>query len=222
MSTIPVQDAGAQVTAYTAARGITEILHFTTNKGLIGILATRAVRCRDLLESDQYLEHIYTRNCADRFKDADWTGYVNLSISRVNGPMFDSSERWHATEELWWAVLAFDASILADPDVVFTTTNNTYQAVVKRGGGVDGLAALFAKEVPWGYYGSVRRRPSGMPDAWTTDAQAEVLYPAKIQIDRLMAIYVREAEHSDAVNGLLGAFPGAPRVPVTHKPEVFQ
>jgi len=221
VSTIPVQDVGAQIAAYANSRGITEILHFTTNKGLIGVLAKQAVLCRDLLESDQYLEHIYTRNCADRSKAAEWTGYVNLSISCVNGPMFDSSERWHATEELWWAVLAFDASILADPGVVFATTNNTYP-VVKRIGGVDGLAALFANRVPWGYYGSVRQRVPGMPDAWTTDVQAEVLYPAKIQIDRLMAVYVREDEHIDAVNALLGALSGAPRVLVACKPEVFQ
>ena len=221
MSTIPVQNTDARITAYATSRGITEILHFTTNKGLIGVLAKQAALCRDLLETDQYLEHIYTRNCADRSKDAAWTGYVNLSISRVNGPMFDSSERWHATEELWWAVLAFDVSILADPGVVFTTTNNTYP-VVKRGGGVDGLAALFANRVPWGYYGSVRQRGPGMPDAWTTDVQAEVLYPSKIQVDRLMAVYVREDEHIDVVNALLGALSGAPRVPVTCKPEVFQ
>ena len=69
-----------------------------------------------------------------------------MSISRVNDSMLaTSSEKWHATEDLWWVVLAFDASLLADPGVYFVTTNNTYVNCLKRGTGVEGLHALFAR-----------------------------------------------------------------------------
>lgn len=211
----------AQIAAYAKARGITEILHFTTNKGLIGVLASGAVLSRDLLDADAYLEHIYTPNCADRPKDADWTGYVNLSISRVNASMLGYSRGWHPVgEDLWWAVLAFDPGILGAPDVWFTTTNNTYP-VADRATGAAGFEALFAPRVPWGRFGSIRIRAPHDKPSWTTCPQAEVLYPGKLSTGRLTGIYVHEAEHVDAVAGLLEAVAGAPRVPVVHQPEVF-
>jgi hypothetical protein len=220
----PIDETSAakEITAFTTTRGITEVLHFTTSKGLIGVLASGAVACHDLLGDDDYLEHIYTPNCPDRLKDADWTGYVNLSISRVNGGMLGYSRRWHpVNDELYWVVLAFDPVILAEPGVWFTSTNNTYP-VVQRAPGLAGLTAMFAPRVPYGYYGSAHTRRATDPDAWTTDPQAEVLYPGKLGTDRLVGIYVHEAEHLDAVKGLLHAVPGAPQVPVMHKPEVFQ
>ena len=114
MSALEAQFADA-VAAYAAERGITEILHFTTNNGALGILATGFVLSRHRLAKEQYIEHIYTPNCPSRHKDSDWTNHVNLSISRVNGRMLGiSSGRWHATQDLWWVVLAFDA-IAADP-----------------------------------------------------------------------------------------------------------
>jgi ssDNA thymidine ADP-ribosyltransferase DarT-like protein len=209
------------VEPYVAARGITEVLHFTTDKGLLGIFATGAVLCRDLLDVEQYIEAIYTPNCNNRLKDPNWTGYVNLSISRVNKDMLNSSERWHSTEDLWWAVLAFDASLLAHPGVHFTTTNNTYPSL-KRGTGIHGLHALFADSVEFGYYGCYKSRYPGMPDAWTTDPQAEVLYPERVSVGLLRALYVREPEHIDHVAGLMSIFSTVPRVPILHKPEVFQ
>lgn len=207
--------------AYVTGRSITEVLHFTTNKGLLGIFATGDVLCRDLLDSEQYIEEIYTPNCIDRLKDADWTGYVNLSISRVNDHMLGRSVRWHSTEDVWWAVLAFDVSMLANTGVYFTTTNNTYPCV-QRDTGVIGLRALFAESVEWGYYGSRKHRYSRMPDAWTTDPQAEVLYPERVPLRLLRAVYLREPEHVDHVAGWLPIFPDVPRVPIVPKPEVFQ
>jgi hypothetical protein len=216
----PTVDLGIE--AYARTRGITEVLHFTTDKGLLGIFATGAVRCRDLLDNDKYIEEIYTPNCNNRLKDAEWTGYVNLSVSRVNKYMLDRSEIWHNTEDIRWAVLAFDVSLLAHPGVHFTTTNNTYRPSVRRGTGVHGLHALFADSVKWGYYGDYKCRYPGMPDAWTTDPQAEVLYPQQVSVGLLRALYVREPEHIDHIAGQMSIFSTVPRVPILHKPEVFQ
>lgn len=212
-----------EITTYVAERGITEVLHFTTGNGMLGIFATGAVRSRDRLDADNYIEHIYTPNCTDRLKDADWTDYVNLSISRVNGRMLGiSANSWHNDGETWWAVLAFDRSILTDPGVYFTTTNNTYHNCVERGMGAPALRKLFAGSVEWGYYGSKKTRYQGMPLEWTTDPQAEVLYPGELSISKLTAIYVRDGENVDHVHGLFAIFPQVPRVPVTVRPEVFQ
>lgn len=222
MNTAGGQFRDAAVAAYAAERGITDVLHFTTNKGALGIFATGLILSRHRLSKEKYIEHIYVPNCSNRLKDILWTDYVNLSISRVNGRMLGVSENWHRTEDVWWVVLKFDASLLADPGVYFVTTNNTYANCLRRGTGVDGLRALFADSVEWGWYGDRCRRYPGMPDSWTTDPQAEVLYPGQVPVAWLRAVYVREDEHADTVGGWFQFFPAVPRVPVEHRPEVFR
>lgn len=222
MSGQPAGTEGAAVAAYATQRNITEVLHFTTNQGALGIFATGFIMSRDDLDQDKYIEHIYVPNCQDRLKDAEWTGYVNLSISRVNDHMFEvSSKKWHATEDLWWLVLALDVSLLADPGVYFVTTNNTYTECLKRGTGVAGLDALFAPSVEWGWYHSRRTRYAGMPDALTTDPQAEVLYPDRVPIQRIHAVYVREEQHADIVRSWFDVL-HVPALPVLHRPDIFQ
>lgn len=211
----------SSITEVIRRRRIEEVLHFTTHKGLIGILASKAVLCRDRLETSQHIEYIYTPNCSHRLKDADWTGYVNLSISRVNGRMLRvSSNDWHASDGVWWAVLSFRADLLTNPGVHFTTTNNTYPCV-RRGTGDSALEELFAAQVEWGYYGSHKVRYPNMPDWFTTDPQAEVLYPDQLALEhRLQAVYVGDPEHTDHVHGLIQTL-DVPDVDVIYRPEVF-
>lgn len=210
------------VTAYTEERGITEIVHFTTNKGALGVIATGAVLSRARLPQEKYVEHIYTPNCANRLKDAEWTDYVNLSISHVNGQMLGTSQRWHATDDVWWVIFAFEPSLLADPGVHFVTTNNTYTKCLLRGTGVKGLSSLFAPSVEWGWFGHRRYRNASTPEAWTTDPQAEVLYPQQVPLRYLRTIYVHEPEYADTVASWLRMFDGVPQVPVVYQPEVFR
>ncbi|GAA1633653.1 hypothetical protein GCM10009764_65500 [Nocardia ninae] len=196
-------------------------MHFTTNCGLVGILATDALACRDKLNENNYLEKVLLLNCPSR-KDLDWTGYVNMSISVVNSRMFGYSLGWHDTERVWWAVLSFTPDILADDGVWFTTTNNTYTDTVRRGQGLAGLKDLYSEAIPWGYRGSVSRRGPGHPADRPTNDQAEVLYPGAVSLAKLQAIYVRREEHLDEIEGLIAALPAARRVPVSYRPEVFQ
>lgn len=207
---------------FVAERGITEVLHFTTNHGLVGIFAADALLSRDQLNAEDLLDSVRLLNCAVR-RDAAWTGYVNLSISAVNKEFLDSSRDWHPPRNgVWWAVLAFSPLILSDDGVVFTTTNNVYHQVVKRGVGLNGLAALYAPAVPWGYYGSIARRGPRTPSHQPTHIQAEVLYPGRVSLNELRAIYVPEGDHIDDVRGLMTSFPGARHVPVEVREEVFQ
>lgn len=207
---------------YAHARGITEVLHFTTNRGLIGIFDKGLLLCRDRLDADQRLESIRTPNCSTRYRDADWTGYVNLSISLVNKWMFDKSRQRHEDDGVWWAVLALDVELLGEDGVYFTTTNNTYSSVVRRGTGVAGLADMFSDGIPFGYYGSKRWRSASTPDSFPTDPQAEVLYTDAVPLTWLRHIYVPEPEHIDDIAGWVASFPNVPRVPVTCAPEIFQ
>jgi hypothetical protein len=189
-------------------RRISEILHFTTNSGFAGVLATGAVKPRSGLSKDKYLEYIYKANCADRSRDVDWHGYVNLSISRINSRLFNIADgNWHRNLDGWWCILSFNPVILTPEGVNFTTTNNMYSGV-ERAPGVDGLNALFAPRILQYIQGGFRQeviRGSDVPPSFTTCPQAEVLYPADLAVSHLTKVYVRDAEHIDAIAGLAGA-----------------
>ncbi len=73
----------------------------------------------------------------------------------------------------------------------------------------------------YGYYGSVARRYSSVPSERPTHAQAEVLYPGRVPLADLQAVYVPEDDHIDDVRGFITSITGAPNVPVAVRPEVF-
>lgn len=214
----PVDDPA--VMKLVEERSIERVLHFTTNNGLLGVLGSGLLLSRDALSREQQVAAIRLFNNDSRARDQAWTGYVNLSISTVNTAMLASSRTWHADQDVWWAVLSFDPVIMAHPGVVFTTTNNVYP-VVARAGGADGMEALFARRVPYGYYGSVHTRGSSTPVSQPTDPTAEVLYPGGVPLTFLRGIYVYEQEHLDQVAGWVELFPTAPDVEIAWRPELF-
>lgn len=197
-------------------RGISEVVHFTTVKGAIGVLASGAVKSRLQLPKEKYLEHVYQPNAQFR-KDTAWLNYVNLSISRINDWMFDSSVRWHFKEDNPWVVLVFDVEVLADPGVVFATTNNIYPAC-HRQEGLEGFENLFAEQVR-GRYDSLHTR-IGKLSNWPTDRQAEVLYPAQVPCIHLRRIDVQQEHVVDQIHGVLGGLDMS--IPVRHSAEVFE
>ncbi len=184
-----------------AARSIQEVLHFTTNRGLLGILANGSVKSRKRLPNEAQLEYLFLPN-TDYRKDVPWVDYVNLSISRVNNRFLDWSRRRPRTERLFWCILAFDCVILAHPGVLFVTTNNIYSGA-KRGSSHSDLEALFAEAVhQWGPH--YAHRPLGRANHLTTCPQAEVLYPKALSIEHLGRIYVADGETQDEVHAMLG------------------
>lgn len=208
------------VVDYAASRGVNEVLHFTTNRGIVGILSSNAVHARDNLNQEDQLGSVKLLNCVVR-KDPEWTGYINMSISSVNKRMLETSKSWHPTDDIWWAVLSFKPEILGHPEVTFTTTNNTYTNV-KRGQGVAGLQGIFAPSVPWGWYGSVSTRSQSTPNNASTNDQAEVLYPGSLPLEYLRAIYTPGEDHIDQIESWFDVFENTPRVPVESRPEIFQ
>ena len=204
------------VVVAAAKRRISQVVHFTTLNGAIGILASGAVKSRQRLPKDRYLEHVYQPNSALR-KDTVWLDYVNLSISRINDWMFDSSVRWHASEDNPWVVLAFDPELLGDPGVVFATTNNIYPAC-RRQECLEGFENLFAEQV-CGRYNAMHTR-HGIPSNWPTDRQAEVLYPAQVPCVYLRRIDVQQGDVVDRIHGVLGGL--GLSIPVCQALEVFE
>jgi hypothetical protein len=171
-------------------RGIEEVLHFTTNYGLVGMFSLNKLVSRDQLSKEQALEHITMYNSRYR-SDPQWTSFVNLSISRINSSFFGFSQNWHHEEYDFWVILAFDADILTHENVVFTTTNNIYKKECIRGKGTPGLTKLFDNQVI-SKLGQIKPRLSSLPHSWTTCEEAEVLYPDVIDLKHLTKLYVRD------------------------------
>ena len=199
-----------------AERGITEVLHFTTNRGLIGSLASHSLRSRPLLGEDAYLRHVLQLNAKVRPEESalfdkteDWLRYVNLSISEINRRFLDASRNWHTNNDVWWCILAFAPVIMTHNGVWFTTTNNGYDQC-QRAQAKDGFDALFVPNIrrkQHGYNGNpwnVQRwkRDPALP----TCEQAEVLYPESLSLKYLTTVYVEKAEHHDIVVGWLEDF----------------
>ncbi|MEQ8331720.1 DarT ssDNA thymidine ADP-ribosyltransferase family protein [Nisaea sp.] len=213
-----------------AKRGITEVLHFTTNRGLIGSLASQSLLSRPLLGEDAYLRHVLQLNSAVRPEESalfdkteDWLRYVNLSISEINRRFLDVSRRWHTNHDVWWCILSFDPVIMTHDGVWFATTNNSYDQC-QRGQAEDGFGALFAPSIrrkKLGNYGNpwnVQRfgREASLP----TCEQAEVLYPESLSLEHLTTVYVEQDEHHDIAVGWLQDF-GYSSVNVSIQPQKF-
>lgn len=201
-------------------RGIEEILHFTTNKGLTGMLASKVVIPRKRLPKEQYLEHIVFYNCDNRSRDEEWLDYVNLSITTVNLRLFGISRgKWHPDIDGFWCILSFSPEILTHQGVFFCTTNNAYPCV-HRDKGANGLEKLFADRIErfpeW-----VAVRTKSTPTNQPTCNQAEVLYPGVLSIDCLKRIYAQDEECACVVESWFDTFDGLPALNCDVKPELF-
>ncbi|WP_202744863.1 DarT ssDNA thymidine ADP-ribosyltransferase family protein [Acinetobacter pittii] len=191
-------------------KGIEEVLHFTTNRGIVGILATGYLASRAGLKDHDLLEHVLHVNAKDRpeaselfDKSENWLDFVNLSISEINQHYFQVSKRWHIDQDVWWLILSFDSEIINHEGVYFATTNNSYP-YCKRGKGIEGFELLFQNIIKRKYNWSVVRsnRKNNLP----TCQQAEVLYPKKIPINYLKKVYVNSEDNYDRVKGWLRQF----------------
>ena len=175
-------------------KNIQEVVHFTTNRGLVGILANKKIMSRRRLPDEDYLQYVLFNNAALRPEDSnffdkscDWLDYVNMSLSEINYRFFSVSQRWHATADIWWCVLSWDADIIEHSGVYFATTNNSYPCCIRETG-IAGFRRLFVPVVQRKPGWSVSR--GGRASNLATCEQAEVLYPGQLDIDHLRRIYV--------------------------------
>lgn len=166
-------------------RNITSLFHFTRLGNLPGIVATGLIpRCehpdRVQYNDDQRL---------DDFPDA-----TSLSVSFPNYKMFYRYR--NLNPKLNWAILAISPETLIDhPSLFYSSNAAIYRFRNENDGernvrmGVAGLISMFYDE-PAGL-----RARRGIPLAWTTDPQAEVLVFATISPQRFNGIILL---HPDA------------------------
>lgn len=200
------------------ARGITEILHYTSSKGVMGSVIVDALLSREQVEQTDEVRYIY-EGVWDRSRDVEWVDYISLSVTSVNTDLFQRSRRNHP--DWWWAVMSYPVEILDDPGVMFTTTNNAYTETCKRGSGLDGFNAMFADAVPWGHYGSIARRHDAFPRNKPTHSAAEVLYAQSLPLSRMQALLLPDESKVSLISSWCEIY-GRTEPEVRIAPEVFR
>ncbi|MBA5237073.1 DUF4433 domain-containing protein [Pectobacterium aroidearum] len=209
---------------YIEDNGITEILHFTTERGLTGCASKKLVLSRKALDEEQYLSHIATPVSTERKeaqetfnKDENWLDYINLSISEINTHYFKSARNRFICLDRWWCIMSFEPAILTHFGVYFTTTNNIYTGVV-RTAGLAGLQTMFNEKITrWS--GNVINR-NGRARHLPTCEQAEVLYPNPLSMSFLKCVYVQDPVQAASIHGTLVSL-GFQHVNVIISPERF-
>jgi hypothetical protein len=210
----------SEIAEYAADLGVSEVVHFTRNSGMLGIARHGALLARMHLPDAEHLRYVYEANAKVR-RDSNYLGYVNLSIERINATFFSiAANKWYAGQDgLYWCLLAFAPEIIAHQGVLFATTNNMYSGV-RRAAGLQGLKALYSTPIiQW--EGRLARRTTDMQPSWPTCRQAEVLYPNEVPLRYLRTVYVTEHEHADEVHGWLTTF-GYHEIKVLVRREVFE
>ncbi|EOX5553975.1 DUF4433 domain-containing protein [Yersinia enterocolitica] len=186
---------------------ITEVLHFTTERGLTGCASKKFVLSRKTLDEEEYLSHIATpvsterKEAQDTFnKDENWLDYINMSISEINTHYFRSAQNRFTCLDRWWCIMSFNPIILTHPGVYFTTTNNIYTGVI-RAAELVGLQSMF-NEVITRWNGSTITRNERAKHLPTCE-QAEVLYPTPLSMSFLKCVYVQDREQAASIHGTL-------------------
>lgn len=209
---------------FITENNLSEVLHFTTERGLTGCSGSNLVLSRKALDEHQYLSHIASPVSSERKeaqetfnKDKNWLDYINLSLNEINTHYYNSARRWFIGEDRWWCIMSFDPIILTHSGVYFTTTNNIYTSVV-RTAGLIGLQAMFADTITR-WRGNIVSR-NGRPARLTTCEQAEVLYPNPLSMEFLRKVYVQDHVQAASIHGTLMSF-GFRGVDVIISPEKF-
>jgi hypothetical protein len=166
-------------------RGIRRLIHFTPTINLLGMYESGFIYSRQELENldirhTDILDYI-------RFNDQiryDDKNYINLSIERPNSYLFRRFiDNTSEIPYISWCVLSIDRKYIYEKDTLFSVTNasNSHNRdVVGIAGDFRKFKQMFADEVTIVTSRITRvLTRSGLPEAYTTHEQAEVLvsYP---------------------------------------------
>lgn len=210
----------SDIPTFLASRGITEVLHFTPHDGAFGILSTGFLLPNAEVKAEKRLEFVLKLNVQER-KDRQWAGHNSMSITVPNHQFLRYSRNTHGTGISWWCIFAFDPIILAHPDVVFTSGNNTWPNT-RRVKSYQGLVGMFADNVP-GRYDSIITRHASLPANVPTSYEAEVLYKGRLPLQYMRHVYFEDQEHADEFFAEASVFGVAlPEGAVVLRPELFR
>lgn len=173
-----------EIRQFVQERNITSLLHFTRIENLPGILASGIIPRAAHPDGIQYNDD----QRLDDFLDAS-----SFSVSFPNYKMF---YRYRCLNpDLNWAILAISPEALLDHPCLFFPSNAASNRFRHENDGernarmgLSGLTSMFSDE-PAGL-----REERGLPLAWTTDPQAEVLVFGTISPQRFKTVVLFRAD----------------------------
>lgn len=129
-------------------RNVTELLHFTSSQNLYEMLRMQGTGPA-IVPGDKVNKETTYINDALRF---DGTDHINLSIQRINRPLFYCFKEREKSDALKnkqyqrkWLIISIHPDVLKNGKCQFTPTNAATRNVRPRSG-VEGFNALFADD----------------------------------------------------------------------------
>lgn len=182
-------------------REITELIHFTSTRGLEGIFKARHILSRFELENSNFVDdNEILFNSNDTFR-MEGKNYINLSVSKPNKSLFNRfKHRKESDPTIGWCILKINPHVLLDDNLkCFFSITNAANSAAKNDYGiksdVESFKKMFNDEVVVkNSYGSKTYSRFGLNKNQTTDNQAEILVEGKIPFKYINAICF-ETEH---------------------------
>lgn len=164
-------------------RNIKCLTHFTQAENLESIIEN-GILSVDMLERDGLA---FERNDLGRYDDLLNT--ISCSVSFPNYKYFYRLRMSDPTKD--WAVIAFKPSLLWEKECIFCNENAARSTVsnipVQNRIGLDVFTKIF-EDIP----GVYNRKETGIPDRYTTNPQAEVLIPDKIESKYILGVFFED------------------------------
>ena len=163
-------------------REITELIHFTSTRGLEGIYRAKHILSRFELENSDFVddnEILFNSNDAFRMEGKK---YINLSVSYPNKSLFNRfKHRKESDPTIGWCILKLNPNVLLDDSLkCFFSVTNAANSAAKNDYGIKSDAESFKRMfndtvVVKNSYGSKTYNRLGLKKNQTTDNQAEIL-----------------------------------------------
>lgn len=172
-------------------RGITRLCHFTPSRnlgqilsGTLGVLATKRLR-----EDER---HIFAPTDLARLDG--YTDHISCTIEYPNAWYFD---RARSRDILFrdWVIVFIDRKYLWKDETRFCPRNASASYGREVGIGHLAFEKLFAPKIS-GAHGRDYARTGVTPKNYTTDEQAEVLIPDKIELGDILGVAVHSVEQA--------------------------
>lgn len=190
-------DYRSKIKSIAKEREIELLLHFTQGANLPGIVEHGLLPRREL-EKDMYMAY-----ASDKYRLDDNLDAVSVSISRINGAMFEAKRR--KSEHADWLVLVLSSEILWTHSCKFCWRNAARNEIRNHRGRRDG---------PWAL-DMMFSRGSGadndLPMNCPTDPEAEVQVLEPVAPEYILGAVVNHSRMVEpvvrALSGLLGDSP---------------
>lgn len=162
---------------FTNKRGVTSVLHFTRLKNLPSILSNWLLTRNEITEWNVKC----AVNDANRF---DWKDWICTSLDFPNYKLFYRFRCLYWKDE--WVILKLNSKIISKKHCLFFPINAAKRDIRKYNiehNSIEAYHLMFSDTISWR-----KRKELDIPDNFTTDPQAEIIFLEKIETEYISGI----------------------------------